>query len=421
MHRWAREEFRKAIGFSPDHAEARKRLGYIKSAGEWEPDPNAALETDNKKKGDAEELKVKKEYDSRIEKLGRTIGKMWGDTGNFCERSKMKAEAEAAWKKAIEYDPGNTDSRKKLLYTKQKDGPWLSKFEVGFRKELKDGLAKAPSGQPHKKETEVEADLGWKHEKRASNHFLIQVAGKDQEWLAQEVKHGEHAYAMFHKLFEVKEDLFQQPFNLIVVKDKASHEAYVDRYFTSSDAAWKSMAKKSQGVGGFPRCQTTLGERPELHDWVIHHTIEDLYGHLAGGARIWLREGLAYHFTKTMLGSALSSCTNMAGTGGGSEKNLQNADDWPLVLRTWIKDGKDPNIAEVFKCKSIAELSGPETVKAWSLVEFLVVEHRERLIEFFSKIRGQKEEEDEAMLKEVFGWTLDDFDTRWKTYARTAY
>src|SRR5689334_4469645 len=111
MHRWARDEFRKAIGFIPDHAEARKKLGYKSKEGEWEPDPDAALETENKKKNE-EAAKIKSEYDKRIQKLGQTVARMWADIGNFCEKNKMKAEAEAAFRLAIEYDPTNGESRK---------------------------------------------------------------------------------------------------------------------------------------------------------------------------------------------------------------------------------------------------------------------------------------------------------------------
>jgi tetratricopeptide (TPR) repeat protein len=151
MHRWARDEFRKSIGFAPDHAESRKRLGYIKKEGDWEPDPDAALETENKKKGD-EELKLKGEYDKRVAKMGSTIAKQWADLGNFCAKNKMKEESEAAWKLAIEYDPLNSESRKKLGYVRSgKDGPWLSPFEAAWRKQAKDGTPRRRPARPRKR------------------------------------------------------------------------------------------------------------------------------------------------------------------------------------------------------------------------------------------------------------------------------
>ncbi|HZL72487.1 MAG TPA: hypothetical protein VFC86_08500, partial [Planctomycetota bacterium] len=94
--------------------------------------------------------------------------------------------------------------------------------------------------------------------------------------------------------------------------------------------------------------------------------------------------------------------------------------DWPIILRQLVKEGKDPLMLEVFKCKDAAEFDGAEAVKAWSMVNFLATEHRERFMEFLSKIRGQKEDEDEKALLEVFGWTIEDFDIRWKAYIRAS-
>ena len=421
MHRWARDEFRKSIGFSPDHAEARKRLGYVKKEGDWEPDPDAKLETENKKKGE-EEAKLKGEYDKRVARLGSTIAKQWADLGNFCDKNKMKAEAEAAWKLAIEYDPLNNDSRKKLGYVRQgKDGPWLSKFEAEWRKQAKAGIAKAPPGAPQKEETRVEADLGWKHEKRKSPHFLIEVAGHNQEWLTQAVKHGEHCYAMFHKLFNQTEDLFQQPLNIVIVKGKNEHEQYIDKY-DQGDAASKAFSKKMGGQFGFPQSEIVQGDRKDLHEPIVHVTAQFLSTHLTGGSRPWVHEGIAFHFGYQIMGTGGTFCTNMAGTGsGGGDRDYSRMEDWPLIIRTLIKEAKDPPMIEVFKCKDFAELSGAEAVKAWSMVDFLVTEHREKFLEFLSKIRGQKEEEDEKTLNEVFGWSLDAFDTRWRVYARASY
>src|SRR6185436_7141865 len=147
----------KALSYNANHAETRKRLGYVMKDGDWEPNPDAEMESENKKKGD-EETKLRQEYDKKAESMGKKIGRMWADTGNFCDKNKMTAEAQAAWKLAIEYDPMNTESRKKLGYTRVKDGPWLSKFETALRKRMVEGAAKAPGGAPAKEQTEVEAD-----------------------------------------------------------------------------------------------------------------------------------------------------------------------------------------------------------------------------------------------------------------------
>ena len=84
---------------------------------------------------------------------------------------------------------------------------------------------------------------------------------------------------------------------------------------------------------------------------------------------------------------------------------------WEGQILSWVEE----------RIHDLAEFSGEEVVKAWSMVDFLIAEHREKLMAFLGKIRGQKDDEDEKALQEVFGWTLEDFDLRWKSYARASY
>jgi hypothetical protein len=85
-----------------------------------------------------------------------------------------------------------------------------------------------------------------------------------------------------------------------------------------------------------------------------------------------------------------------------------------------VKEGKDPDIAAVIKCTNFAELDGAETVKAWSIVDFLLTEHREKFIEFCQDLRGAKDNGEES-LRKVWGWSLEDLDSRWRAFAKTAY
>ena len=85
-----------------------------------------------------------------------------------------------------------------------------------------------------------------------------------------------------------------------------------------------------------------------------------------------------------------------------------------------MKEGKDPDINAVLKCKNFAELSGPETVKAWSIVDFLMSDHRDKFIEFCKDLRASTDN-GESSFKKVFGWTPQDLDNRWRAYAKQAY
>lgn len=111
---------------------------------------------------------------------------------------------------------------------------------------------------------------------------------------------------------------------------------------------------------------------------------------------------------------------DLAGTGTGGAKASKDPADWPFIIKTFVKEGKDPDISAVVKCTNFAEFDGVEAVKAWSLMDFLLTEHREKFIEFCQDLRSAKDNGEES-LKKVFGWSLQDLDSRWRAFAKTAY
>ena len=111
---------------------------------------------------------------------------------------------------------------------------------------------------------------------------------------------------------------------------------------------------------------------------------------------------------------------DLAGTSPKNQgKNYTNPEDWPVVCKVWVRDGKDPDINAIVKCTNFAELSGAEAVKSWSLVEFLLAEHREKFIVFLKAIGEQKDID--GAFKSAWGWSTADFDQRWKSYVKMAY
>src|SRR5439155_4537948 len=111
--------------------------------------PDAKIEGNKKKETDAEGQRIKKQYLDRIESAGKDISHQWADLALWCRKNTMAKEATEAFRKAVEYDPTNAVARKELGYEKDpKDpkGAWISKQERELRKEMKDGIAKAPSG-----------------------------------------------------------------------------------------------------------------------------------------------------------------------------------------------------------------------------------------------------------------------------------
>jgi hypothetical protein len=421
MNIWAREQFYKTIEFDPDHEGARKKLGYKKNDdGQWESDPNAKQEFGNKKKGEDAD-RIRKQYVERLDSAGRDLSRQWGDLALFCKKNMMAAEASASFTKALEYDPANTTARKELGYEKDAKGVWMSKFERDLRKEMKDGIAKASLGAGATGDSETEKAMGLKTKKRESEHFLTESPHLSDAQLGTLLQHAEHTYAMFHKIFNQKELFEGQKQGFVTLKDKAQHDRFVDSFY-KGDAAHMKLAHDARGTGGFPRCELYQETAPDtlLYDWVIHSTVESLLKFWCGEKYCWILEGMALHFTRLMKDSAMMHCVDLAGTSPKNKgKNYSDPADWPVVCRVWVRENKDPDLTAILKRTNFGEFDGADAIKAWSLVEFLLAQHREKFIDFLMALKEGKDVE--AGLKSVWNWTINDLDYRWKQYVKVAY
>lgn len=422
MHLWAREQFYKAIENDPDHAGARKKLGFKQGEeGAWVSDPSIKQDFANKKK-DNDADKVRKAYSDKLELAGKDLGRQWADLALWCRRAKMDAESQGAFRKALEYDPGNATARKELGYEKTQKGAWISKVERELRKEMRDGIAKAPQGSPFEGQTDAEKGLGQKHKKKETGHFRIESPHLTDPLMTAVLQHAEHAYAMFHKIFKQEDLLGGRRINLIVLKDKAQHVKFVETFGRHASAAHKELALKARGGHGAGGHEIYQETEPIvlIQDWAIHQTVENLFYAWTKSEYCWLREGLAFHFNRLMQDTALLHCVDLAGTSPENRgKNYTNPEDWPIVCKVWVRDGKDPDINAIVKCVNFAELDGAEAVKSWSLVEFLIAEHREKFVEFCGSLGADKDIE--AALRAVWGWSTADLDQRWKQYVKMAY
>jgi len=422
MFLWARDQFYKTVEFDPDHEGARKRLGYKKNDdGQWETDVNAKQDFGNKKKGEDLE-RVRKQYVDRLDSAGKDLSRQWADLGLFCKKNMLAAEMAASFMKALEYDPANTGARKELGYEKDAKGVWMSKTERELRKEMKDGIPKASGGQPGAAPAQIETILGVKLKARESEHYIIASPHLNDAQMTLILQNAEHAYAMFHKVFG-QTDLYKgQKYVFVILKDKAQHEKWVDATYKTDNPAMKKLAYEAAATGGFPVAEVYQETRPDafLHDDVIHATAQTLLGLWCGERHCWVLEGMAMHFTRLMKESAMMHCVDLAGTSPKNKgKNYTDPADWPVVCRVWVREGKDPDLTTILKRTNFGEFDGADAVKSWSLVEFLLGQHRDKFIQFLSSFKEGKEVD--AALKEVWGWTINDLDYRWKAYVKVAY
>ncbi len=447
MCQWARQEYGCAVGFAPAHERSNRGLGrtvWNEDEQRWEIDPALKPpETRNLKKGD-EAAKLWVEYQKRLDQLGRKAGKMYFELGEWrhARFEDDREKAFAAFRLALLCDPAHAGARARLGFVKQPDGPWLTPGDAALRKEMKEGIAAAPKGAPDATETAVESKLELKMRKQAGEHILVEAPHLDAAALEGLVQHGEHAYAMFRKLLNqgdllagsLSPKLLQSPvllelvnqgsllgrrMPLTILQTRAQHDKYVD--VLAVPAAQKKFCREL-GWTAFEICQGDL-KTESLKDWIVHRTVMACCFLLLSGERLWLHEGLAYHFTRTMNGTALSHCTQFAtSTVAKREKETwPEPAKWPAAIGEWLRTGREPDLRAVFRCTDAAQLGVAGSLKAWSVCEFLLAEHREKLVDFAQKSAGAGPEEEEKILQEVFGWSLEDLDRHWRTYARALY
>jgi hypothetical protein len=118
--------------------------------------------------------------------------------------------------------------------------------------------------------------------------------------------------------------------------------------------------------------------------------------------------------------TSMVHCVDLAGTSPKNKgKSYTDPNDWPVVCRVWVREGRDPDLTTILKRTNFGEFDGADAVKAWSLVEFLLAQHREKFIAFLQTFKEGKDVD--AGLKETWGWTINDLDYRWKQYVKVSY
>ncbi len=135
---------------------------------------------------------------------------------------------------------------------------------------------------------------------------------------------------------------------------------------------------------------------------------------------LWLTEGMAYCFTRLLLGTTTWGCVALGGTKTEGSMDPQHSKNWFAILRTQVEAESDPEIRAVIQCTKYADLAGFRAVKAWSLIDFLLAEHREKFVAFCKDLKAA-EDNGESSFQKVFGWSLDELNSRWREYARWAY
>lgn len=422
---WAFSEYSKALEFDPDNGKARKELGFKKEGADWNRDPDAKVKTTNELEED-EAFEVGIKLNDMQKKMGEAVAKKYADAAKFAEKHDALADGAAdCWRKALEYDPINKDARKHFGFEQDKGtGEFRTAKYSELAEAMKGAVAAASGGAESSTATDNEGKVGITVSKRVSDHFTVESSTYDQARLESLTKLSEATFAMYHKLMNLEGDanVFgpTKP-AMIFYKVKAEHERFIDAYIT--EARQRDEFKKSPGAHLGDLHETTNTDQGEgvVNDFTVHSAAHSLVGHHTGGGRPWLSEGMSYVMTFMLLATADNHCTGMQDTSvKGGSKNFKEGAKWRTNIRDMVMEKTDPDINAVFKA-DISQLSGAKTVKGWSICDYLIHDHYDRFLEFIDRLRKDKNDSGEKAIQEVFGWTLEELDDRWRAYVRSTY
>jgi tetratricopeptide (TPR) repeat protein len=407
MFRMARAELERALALDPECAAARKRLE--KLPGE-----------DQRKEKDAERIRA--EHAARLEKIKDRAVKLFMDLGRDASKAGLADLAARAYKKALEYDPAHRPAREGLGYSFENDR-WVSPAEKAARSEFRDGVGSRSSGEAAPGPSEFEKKTGLATQKRASREVLAESCHLGQEQLGRTIQLASHSIALYHKLFALDKPLLSKPLHLILLKTRAEHLEYCKGFDPGSPNERAFVMKQEGTMYDEPpmaeAIQLDRGERFS-YDYAIHATTHILNALHVGEDRAWLREGLGYYFTWMMRGTALCFCINLEGTSQEGGKAYAEPGNWPSILRQLVSAGRDADMKRIL-VSEMNDMDTPKLIKSWSLIDYLVQEHRAKLPELAAALREDQKDKGPAAIEKTLGMTPEQLDQAWRDFVRRTY
>jgi hypothetical protein len=430
MNQWANEDFERALRWDPQNAEARRRLGYVQRDGRWERDPNSQVPSRNEREGDAA-LAVARDYDNRVKRAyGRVGDKVW-DLAELCERHRdvLGEEYQKYVRLTLDFDPTHRNARRAQGYrqNRSRGNIWMNDEMASLLDRMQRDLSGQPGGSDPGTPSEVGQRLNIALTRRATAHWLMEAPHIEAAMLENLNRHAEQTLASYRALFRIEQELVQSPVPFTILASQSQHEAYIDNFAGNTNPRWVALAKESSGLMN-PGHHEVKHEPPinqeALEDRIVHGAVHTcLHLHSGGADAAWLEEGLAYFFSDGINGSRLTHCTNLQDTRqGGGGRRYSNPEAWASAVRQMVQERTDPPMLEVISVDT-ANLTGARTVKAWSVVDWLMFEYRDKLGALITSLSryGKAEDRWPQVIREVFGWEIDEMENRWRTYVRFTY
>ncbi len=424
---FAYEQAKRAVGFDPNQSDAREHLGWVKRGKEWVIDEDAAAKVQKQNRiGSANGKQESQEsFDKRVEewkekylrKADEYVAAKYAQLGDECGKKGFPLQAVKGYEAALRLDSENSKARKGLGYKKM-GKVWLT----GKQEDARKAAAKADEV---KETSRWDTVVGETLVKSESHHFRVEgrLAAEETNEICTALETA-YAYYLSDLGIDPTKDVFGRRATFVFMEDGDQWLKWCDAF------GGDDFTRQTGGTGNLG--SLVFGHRmretstPFLRkDSAIHQAIHMLnlkVFNMQGGA--WINEGLSYYYTVKVQESTVTHCVslkkgNYARPGDeGGMKDWNDATNWKPNVRELVQKKADVALRALV-VKPITQLEFEATIKAWSVIQWLMDEDRDRFIGLLDRLGGRPNHV--GVLESEFEKSVEDLDKEWREYVIRNY
>lgn len=221
-------------------------------------------------------------------------------------------------------------------------------------------------------------------------------------------------------------------FEVLFLPSEASHLTYLRHYFGLSikrTQRWNLPERDTLSIT-IHEGQGKLRMDTALHAHVVFnaaHVFLDGLRHYSYDSPRWLLEGLA-HWMERQIAPNFNSFDGDE----GSSPEMTSKSNWEAEVKKLVASGSAPRLGEMVGFTTFGELTLDHHFATWSMVDYLMREHRSAFGRMLKGIKGLLDEHalaDGSRLADVqrdlfrseFGMSYQQFDSAWRAWVSATY
>jgi tetratricopeptide (TPR) repeat protein len=413
----------RVITLDPDHKKARKYLGYEKKRRKWvldERDAAKVVRENQMPKGVDKSEFTKRVNEWRYETLPQAeaaIASLYAKLAATCEGKGFADAARRAYDEAIRRDRNCEKARAALGYERVGES-WLTKAQIAARE---------AASQPEIFEEESRLDelLGRKLLKvRTANVVVESVYSKARTSTLVETLETTYTLYMTDAGRDPNEKVFKTPLRGCFLEDQSDWDTWLEEFIPSRAEFFSGLHfYRASGpiILALREQQELAGDQAATFDdnavhataHVMNDVVYKLYRHP------WIDEGMAYYTTLRVRGTTASWCVREDEVEYGravemfEDDHLLSEFSFRARIRAVVKSGDDTPLRGLCS-KKLHELALSDTVKACSLVSWMMETDRAGGIRFLTSLRDTTD--GAAALEAHFGKGCEATDDEWRAW-----